>query len=99
MICDFCSSPVVRWTFHVLPIPIVVDTPVGVLNCSNDDWAACLPCKLLIDAGNREDLLERTLHTYPTEIRFEAEVRDSVRKFHGQFFDLLDGPGEPEPVK
>jgi hypothetical protein len=48
MICDFCLSPNVRWSYPAVPTPL--DSAIFI--ASDGDFAACDACHGLIAAGN-----------------------------------------------
>ena len=94
-VCDFCSGTPVVWCYHVFPLPIVVDTGVGVLAGSKDDWAACADCKALVDDENREALFERSLGVFKGDLspKEVTSFAGGVASIQEQFFSLKNGPG------
>jgi hypothetical protein len=87
-ICDFCSDPHVAWRY---PAESFIAYAVGgIVGQSVGDWAACSICHRLIETGDRNGLLERTLRTLsdrnPDMRCAEAELRDQIAVFHQMFF-------------
>jgi hypothetical protein len=87
-ICDFCSDPDVAWRY---PAKSFIAYAVGdIVGQSVGDWAACDTCHRLIETGDCNGLLERTLRTLFTrnpDMRWaEQELRDQIIVFHQMFF-------------
>lgn len=60
--CDFCSTRPVRWSY---PARTFVRT-IGVTDVGSDgNWAACEDCYALIQAGNRDALVKRSMALFP----------------------------------
>ena len=58
--CSFCGErPVVAW-FQGPDFGIATDSPQGVQ--AEEAWLACSTCRALVDAGDREELVERAWH-------------------------------------
>jgi len=87
-VCDFCSAPDVTWQYPARSF--VAYAVNGVVGQSVGDWAACRVCHELIEAGDRQGLLERSLQTLleknPEMLPEEAELRDQLAQIHGMFF-------------
>jgi hypothetical protein len=87
-ICDFCSEPSVAWRYPARNF--VAYAVAGVVGQSIGDWAACSVCHRLIETGNHDELLERSLRTLfrknPDMRWAEAEIREQIAGFHRMFF-------------
>lgn len=88
IICDFCSSPDVVWSY---PAADFVLSDTG--QASEGAWAACHECAELVQAGDREGLLKRSLSGFPEFMR--EPVRSHVRELHRRFFDAREGSAAP----
>lgn len=88
-ICDFCSDPSVAWRYPARNF--VAYVVAGIVGESVGDWAACGVCHGLIESGNRQGLLERSLRTLleknPEMRPAEAELRKHLARFHQLFFE------------
>lgn len=67
IVCDFCSSPDVRWRYRSpdsrsTAVGINPETSQSVVIDANfaGDWAACPVCHALIEEGNRDRLARRS---------------------------------------
>jgi hypothetical protein len=87
-ICDFCSEPNVSWRYPAENF--VAYVVADVVGQSVGDWAACGICHGLIEAGDRNGLLERSLGTLleknPAMRPAEAELREQIAYFHEMFY-------------
>ncbi len=96
-ICDFCSEPSVAWRYPAQSF--VAYVVAGVFGESVGDWAACGICHGLIESGNRQGLLERSLQTLleknPEMRAAEAELREHMARFHRMFFAHQTGAALP----
>lgn len=83
IICDFCASPDVRWSYPArdFDVPEAYSTSVG-------PWAACPICHALIARGDRRALLRRSADTGGIGLR---GVKVLQRIHHG-FFTHREGP-------
>jgi hypothetical protein len=92
-VCDFCTStPVVAGYPCGL---VVIETPAGI-QASRTPWAACELCAPLIDAGDRDGLVERALGGFIVENGelpegMCAPLRAILRDAHAQFFANREG--------
>ncbi len=97
-ICDFCSAPNVVWRYPAQNF-IAYATP-GIVGQSVGDWAACVLCHALIERGDQNALLERSLNLllekHPDMRADEAEIRGHLSMIHRMFFDHQ--VGAPVPV-
>ncbi len=88
-ICDFCSEPQVRWCYPARDfVYIAVSGPSGILvSESVGAWAACGECHALIEAGDHEALLNRSVQKF-VEINgfLPPALADDIRRIHTQFF-------------
>jgi hypothetical protein len=73
----------------------------GVVGESVGDWAACCNCHRLIEAGDRNGLLDRSIHRLleknPGMREAEAELRHQMGHFHRMFFAHQTGAAVPFP--
>ena len=96
-ICDFCSEPKVAWRYPAQSFLAYV--VAGVVGQSVGDWAACRICHGLIEAGDRDGLLDRSLRTLldknPDMRPAETELREQIAHFHQMFFVNLAGTALP----
>ncbi len=96
--CDFCSVPEVCWSYPALdfvdqsvvtPTQIIISQSVGA-------WAACDECHRLIEADDREALLERSVGKF---VEFYGvlppALAEDIRRLHDQFFAHRCGPVVP----
>jgi hypothetical protein len=62
----------------------------GIVGQSVGDWAACNVCHVLIEAGDRSALVERSLsrllEKHPEMRPDEADLRSELASLHGMFF-------------
>lgn len=95
--CDFCSEPNPGWCY---PAQTFQGPTIGKdLYVSVAEWGACDTCHDLIEANDREALVDRFL------VRWEAkngqrpdhdDLRALVLALHGQFWDNRTGPAVHE---
>ncbi len=95
--CDFCGIRAVRWTYPAdfvawtVPEPNALDMPL--VGESVGEWAACDPCPALIEAGNREGLLRRSVATCPPcSVLTQIEMQASIREIHERLFTYRREP-------
>ena len=97
-ICDFCSEPNVIWRYPAQNF--VAYAVAGIVGQSVGDWAACTVCHALIEDGDRDGLLERSLSRLleknPEMRPDEADVREHLGLIHAMFFGHQSG--RPLPV-
>jgi hypothetical protein len=101
IVCDFCSSPNVKYRLLA-----TTDTNVQELEgfklvrTSFGDWAACADCMSLVIDHNKQGLLERAIGTMliPVEwlVVFDLDLitgflRESVAKIHELFWKNYTG--------
>jgi hypothetical protein len=92
MVCDFCNSPVVVWSYPARDSNmILLETMESNTFLGNrGGWAACEKCSELIEAGDEKGLLEWSLKTMreknkknmPDEI-----IRKVMRQVHRAFWE------------
>ena len=97
-VCDFCSAPDPTWKYPARSFIGYEDC--GIAGESVGDWAACEECHLLIAAGNRAGLTERSAETL-IALRSElAEIRKELTAelavLHERFFK--NRTGEPSLI-
>lgn len=83
-LCDFCSSTHPVWLF-----------PTN----GTGDWGACEPCRALIAADARDQLVERCYHAFAEGPELadltEAEARQFVADVQQRYWESANGPGVP----
>jgi hypothetical protein len=88
VICDFCSGSSVRWSYPAKTFRAFVGTSVG-------DWAACERCHHLIESGDRDGLMKRSLITFivanPDMEPRASEVMRNISALHAMFFENRTG--------
>ena len=101
-ICDFCSSPDVRWAFPARDFSTVIagvsakEVRTASLN-SAGGWAACPACHALILRGDRDRLARRSAKRL---IRQHPEmsmrmVLAACRRIHDDFWSQREGAPIP----
>jgi hypothetical protein len=88
IICDFCSSTEVEWTYpaHDIVVPEIKSRSVGA-------WAACGPCHTLIEADARDTLSWRAAKAMARAHKVNAsDVIGWLRQMHAAFFRARKGP-------
>jgi hypothetical protein len=106
--CDFCLGRPVKWGFPVQKVTLRIDT--GVSGVTDDDWAACDPCKQNIEAQNWAAVLRRSIkvqmsylaeeHDIPvTNVIIPAgdkrRIERLIKDRWAQFREVRDGPPYP----
>jgi hypothetical protein len=96
-VCDFCTD--IPVTFRYPCGLVVYETPVGT-HVSSDPWGACSDCHALIEANDRNGLVERSLQTFvardgepPAEDR--ALIVAMLRDVQASFFAARLGDAQP----
>ena len=80
-VCSFCGErPVVAW-FQGPDFRIATDSPQGVQ--AEEARLACSTCRALVDAGDREELVERAWHRlmhagWTSDRPSRAQLRDQL---------------------
>jgi hypothetical protein len=97
MQCDFCGSPEIHWVYPCRSFDLI-PYDWG----SDGDWAACVPCSNLIEAGMMDELVERTLKSYVeseqlinTDPKKVEYITDWVKALHAAFLDHRTGDRVP----
>ncbi len=88
-ICDFCSGLQVRWCYPARDFfNVVSGGPTGiVVSESVGGWAACEQCHGLIEAGDEEALLNRSVQNFVELYGFlPPTLAEDIRRIHNQFF-------------
>lgn len=88
IICDFCSSTEVEWTYpaHDIVVEAIRSRSVGA-------WAACEGCHALIEADARATLTWRAAKAMARKHHINAcDVLDWLTKMHAAFFTARKGP-------
>lgn len=99
-VCDFCMSPEPCWEYPAGYMPIVGHPQI---DASDDAWAACEECHLLLKAHNLGGLVERQLAAAqdvaardPRVVTPSASiVRSVARENLLAFMDARTGPPVP----
>lgn len=100
LLCDFCSGTPVVAAFDVIR-DVAIQVP-NIPASTDDAWAACETCCALVEAEDRDALLERSIRTFfersgsPRVPQIERELRQYIRQLHAQFFLARRGPAVPE---
>lgn len=98
IICDFCSSTPVRWSYPARDFS-ARHTP-GVPDFGSEGaWASCDPCAALVNAGDRDGLAERSANLFRRkygETMPKAKLLDELRSLHDRFWSNREGT--PTPV-
>lgn len=106
-VCDFCSAKPVVWSYpardHSMGALVAVhpdpEVPIHVIHVeSNGAWAACEPCRELIDRGARDALAERARRRMPWPQPETIEV-DLLRLAHDEFWANREGAGRAVGLK
>lgn len=96
-ICDFCTASPAPHLFEIKPFVVVayaadeqgVTGPFPAQAFAGD-WAACTACRDLIEADEREALLDRAMETSPIVLLVPPEERPQIRfallQLHDEFF-------------
>lgn len=82
-LCDFCSS--LKPPYKEYPCRDF-QHPLSPLHWSRGEWNACDKCAALVDAGDREGLLQRSLMMASFEHELSAEAEIMTRAFQNAFF-------------
>ena len=96
-ICDFCSSPDVRWQYPADDGIIEDSFPQNVVRESIGDWSACEVCSGLIELNRGFALMERSvesnLRSCPGHTLAVIDfIADEVCKVHKVFWEKKKGP-------
>lgn len=98
LVCDFCSLPEISWSYPVTEFEQRMEVDGKVFdNVYLGDWAACDKCHDLIEAGDKEGLLDRCFlseHSVYKKCSAEenVEYRKKVTVLHEEFFAMRSGP-------
>lgn len=81
--CDFCSSEDVRWDIDCEAI--VTSEGMG----SRDSWAACTPCKEMVESQQWEALEKRSFDSLYEQYKHEGipdwAAKRFIHELHGLF--------------
>jgi len=91
-VCDFCSSKEVT---HIHPCPDFTIAHFPFSYGSNGGFLSCEECSKLVDAGDRDVLLERSVKLFFVNYSEfgdvpEEFIRMCVRKLHGEFWKFRE---------
>lgn len=86
--CDFCTADYPTWLYPCEPftVAVIANGQTHAQDSGDDGWAACDPCAALVDAGDRDGLMDRLLAQSPPDPRDLALVRATLAVFQGNFF-------------
>ena len=92
-ICDFCSSPDVKWRYPAKTfLAYVTDSVAGE---SLGDWAACTKCHDLIERDDRAGLaawsIESLITVHPEMAEIKEDLLREMAVLHRSFFDSRIG--------
>lgn len=90
VICDFCSSEDVRWSYPARDFVARVVPIAG----SEGGWAACDACHDLIEADDLDGLAKRSAETFVEKngaIFDQPELVAMLRQLHQQFVESRTG--------
>ena len=92
MNCDFCSSTEVRWSFPAEDFETTVTRQAG----SEGGWVACDICRILVDSGDMDALLQRSWDVLSTQCPGAEEFKDALLvnllTLHQEFAAHRTGP-------
>lgn len=97
-LCDFCSDPQIKWKYPANDFMVIAVGERSELPwASEGDWAACATCHALIEAGEADALLDRSINTMQLPLPPAAleMTRDMMRALHMGFVASRTGPAEP----
>jgi hypothetical protein len=97
-VCDFCTDIPV-----VVAYPcglVVVETPIGT-HASSDPWGACADCHAMIEANDRDGLVQRSSANFAreqgaTSAEDLAFIARMIRDVQAGFFAAR--LGDPQPL-
>jgi hypothetical protein len=106
--CDICSDPNPKWWYHAQPFEsLIIGTKengetITKRYIDEGEWALCDTCKDIVESGDREALVERSMTSphmpYSAAIGTHAKiVRSMLREFHGEFWDTKISPPDILP--
>lgn len=100
--CDFCNKPGPDWTYPAQPFRGRFHDPEDTLSeafGSDGGWAACDECHALIEAGDKEALVEQTMRSPHSFVPGLVEgdpswstVKASIVQLHDAFHARRTGP-------
>ena len=90
--CDFCSAPQLTWVYPAAAFD-VAEVSWG----SADDWGACDDCHALMEAGDREGVVDRAMVLWQqrTPRSQWPTLRREMVNLHSRFHDNRMGPPVP----
>lgn len=97
--CDFCSRPGVAVSYDATDFDTGHKERDGSHHVSRGGWAACQACSDMVEANDRDGLVNRSMEAYG-ELQSDAPkhhevVEAALRKVHDDFFEHRVGPGRP----
>lgn len=100
-VCDFCSSPAVRWAYPARD-SVVTDLTArlhaeGMPGAGSEGgWAACDTCHALIERTDRQGLVLRAARKFAKRYDVPAKLLlPDLRKLHDQFWSNREGAPTP----
>lgn len=105
-VCDFCSSPHIRWRYPCQTWTREELSPKGLIDHGYlGDWSACQPCHDLIERDDRDALAQRAIESEAMALQIPAATRldeSQMQRLHGrvrqlqdEFFAHRQGPPRP----
>lgn len=101
VLCDFCSSVKVRWTYHAHDTGPVGELQInGLLHInlsSGGNWAACDPCHDRIETEDWDGLVDRSIAYAPEPMRDmpDLTLRETFHIIHQSFRRCRFGAPQP----
>lgn len=87
IVCDFCSSTPVTYSFGALNFPAETSS---IEVWSRGDWAACDACARLVQGEHRQALAERSVLTFleasPEMKDHREDLLTAITKTHERFW-------------
>jgi len=110
LVCDFCGSTDVTWEYPAQDFMIGIggiheDGSTEIIGVGSDgSWASCDACHDLIERGDKDGVLARTIATSEREgsLRSFPDLRGVLEKtivvVHKRFYASRTGPSRPIAV-
>lgn len=104
-VCDFCSSPDVRWRYRcpdfsqrIVTIDVVRSASDVIDWGSGGDWAACPVCHELIERDDRKRLARRSARRFQRKTAGSLSLKEMeslIRAHQAEFFRRRVGDAIP----
>jgi hypothetical protein len=105
LVCDFCASETdadrITWEYPAKTFTMFVRFPVATMYTSHGNWGACVKCHRLIDDGDQEKLVQRSVDVFFANERMDMDnvpipvlvlLKTSMRELQDEFFANRTGP-------